>query len=167
MAAPTWSVGQVLTASDVNTWFVPLAVFKTAQQDITSSTALTNDTALLAALAANAFYSFSSVICYKGFTNGISDFKWQWTVPAGATLRFQADWLSVGLTAQIGVQQVNASVLSAGTNGVGNVFAIKSLGSLSTGGTTGNLQLQWAQNTSSGTATTVGPGSVLMLNRIG
>ena len=128
---------------------------------------LVNDTAHLVALLANASYGFQCTLYYKGGTAGASDLKWTFTVPSGSTLRYGASYNSTGLTGQVSINHVGTDVVAAGTNGTGNVLAITMQGSLTTSSTTGNLQLQWAQNTSSGTATTVGTGSVLVLTRIG
>lgn len=167
MSPPVWSPGQVLAAADVNSWFIPLAAYKTSDQNIASSTTLTNDTVLFVPVAANSFYWFQSVLHYKGGASGASDLKWQWTVPAGATLRYAANYLSTAFTVQVGAEQVAASPNGAGTNGTSNVFTVQMSGHLAVGSTAGNLQLQWAQNTSNGTATTVGTGSAVILMKTG
>jgi len=166
MAIPVAVPGNPVLSSDANEFYVPHAAYKTVQEDVTSSTAMQNDNDLVVAVAANAAYWFSCVLFYKGGTNTSSDFKWQWTAPAGATLRYAADYLAVSTTAQIGVQLLGTDVKSACTTGVGNVFSVRMTGSLIMSSTAGSLQLQWAQNTSNATATTVGPGSVLALQRI-
>src|SRR5262245_26161469 len=107
------------------------------------------------------------MLSYKGGTAGASDLKWAFTAPSGAVLRYGVSYNSTGLTGQVAIYHVGTDVVAAGTNGTGNVLAVTMQGSLTTSSTTGNLQLQWAQNTSSATATTVGTGSVLVLTRIG
>lgn len=167
MAAPTWTVGQVLTSSDVNTWFVPLAACKTADQNLASNTTLQNDNTLFLPAAVNAIYWFECVLHYKGTTAGSGDLRVNWSVPSGATLRASGIYLSTGLTAQIGVEVVSGTTFTCGTNGTGNPLSLTMEGSVIMDGTAGNVQLQWAQNTSSGTATTVMAGSALVLSRIG
>jgi hypothetical protein len=167
MSPPVWVPGQVLASADVNSWFVPLVAYKTSDQNVASSTTLVNDTALFLPVAANAFYWFQSVLQYKGGTSGSSDMKWQWNVPSGATLRYAANYLSAAFSVQVGDGKVAGVSYAAGTNGTTNPFTVQVSGHLAVGATAGNLQLQWAQNTSNGTATTVGQSSVVMLTRIG
>lgn len=165
MAPPTWITGQVLTASDVNSWFVPLAAVKTADQSVTSSTTLVNDTQLLVAVAASATYRLDALIYYTGGTTGSSDLKLGWTVPAGTTITGGADSVANPLAvAQVFMTQ--SSVLFSATNGAGNPFPISLWGTVVTSGTAGNLQLQWAQNTSSATSTIVKTASLLTLLRV-
>src|SRR5262245_15271614 len=83
MAAPTWVSGQVLTASDVNTWFVPIAAVKTANESVTSSTTLQNDDELFVSVAANSTYLVQCYIKCDGAATG--DIKLNWTAPASAT----------------------------------------------------------------------------------
>jgi hypothetical protein len=167
VAPPTWIAGQVLTASDVDSWFVPLVGYKTANQSVTSSTALVNDSALAVALAANAYYWFQNFVVYEGGTLNASDIKWAYTVPAGATLTAGTYYRATTAVA-VNWNQINATTVSAaGSNGAGNLLVLNASGTVQTGGTAGNLQMQWAQNTSSGTATIVHSGSVLLATRVG
>jgi|SRR5215472_253264 len=166
MAPPTWVVGQVLTASDVNTWFVPLVAYKSADQSLTSNTTLQNDNALSVTVAANATYWFELYLNFEGGTTGSSDIKVGWTFPSGLTMRYQDIYADTGAVARLAVTDIQTSVIAVGSNGAGNLRAYSARGTVLTSGTSGTLQLQWAQNTSSGTATIVHAGSVLMLQRI-
>jgi hypothetical protein len=163
---PTWSVGQVLAASDVNNWFVPLAAYRTSTQSVTSSTTLVNDNALFVTVAANAVYRGELVLIYDGDTAG--DLKAAWTVPASATISTAfATGLSGSAAAATDDLVTGASntpqfgALGSGTNCAALYIFI-----LTTSGTSGTLQFQWAQNTSSATATRVFAGSHLVLQRI-
>jgi hypothetical protein len=164
MPIPTWSPGQVLVASDVNSWFVPLAVVKGGDQSVTSSTVVVNDTALVVAVASSATYQFSCFISYEGGTQGSSDLKWTWTTPAGTAMIYSATYLSNGGTAQVGDQKAGSDVLAAGTSGATSRTIIM-WGTVAVAGTAGNVQLQWAQNASSGTATKVHANSWISLWR--
>jgi len=166
MSPPTWSVGQVLTAADVNSWFVPLAVAKTSDQSVTSSTTLVNDTALVLAVAANATYWMELYLNYEGGTANASDLKFGWTFPAGLTIRAQPLLVDPAGATRILNTQIQTTVSNAGTQGAGNLSSVGLRGNVTTSGTSGNLQLQWAQNTSNGTATIVHTGSLLVLQRI-
>ena len=164
MAIPTWVTGEVLTASDVNEWFVPLLVVKAADESITSSTAMQNDNELVLAIPANATFVFD---CYLNWEGGIGgDIKWQWTGPAGYTLRYTAAYRDPSTNnANVGTGSTGGTVNQAGGNGAGSLRAVMMNGSVVTSSTAGNLQLQWAQNSSSGTATIVHAQSYLRLYR--
>lgn len=168
MAIPTWAVGQVLTASDVNTWFVPLAAEKGADQSVTSSTTLVNDSALVVPVAASAVYDFDLQLFYTGGTTGSSDIKLAWTVPAATTIVGGALLVTnpLGVALTYFTQSTPATIFTA-SNGAANPLPVRLWGTVTTSSTAGNLQLQWAQNTSNGTATTVKAGSVLTAQRTG
>jgi len=166
MAAPVWSVGQVLTASDVNVWFVAISVTKPTSQSVTSSTTLVNDTALLAAIAANANYEFTCQLFYIAASGG--DLKWTWSVPAGSAIIYQ------NLHNEGGGTGLANSCLAYGdtdtptaAGGGSPVECARMTGNLNTSATTGNVQLRWAQNVSNVTATQVRGNSQLILRRIG
>jgi len=165
MAVPTWTVGQVLTASDVDTWFVPLAVVKPTSESVTSSTTLQNDDHLVLAVAANASYEFSCQLFYIAAAGG--DIKWTWSVPAGSAITYQAlhnEGGGVGLSNAC-LAYGDTDVITAAGGG-SPVECVRMTGTLNTSSTTGNVQLRWAQNASSGTATQVRGNSSLILRRI-
>lgn len=167
MAPPTWVVGQVLTAADVNNWFVPLCVTKLSDQSKTSNTTIAADTELFLPVAVSATYWFTFSIDFEGGTQNASDIKFNWTVPAGTTLRYHSvrEGLVAG-TANVVNCQTGTDVVAAGTKGAGNLCGTSGWGTLLTAGTAGNITFQWAQNTSSATATIVHAQSVLMLQRV-
>lgn len=168
MAAPTYIPGQVLGSADCNNWFTPLAAYKTSDQTIASNATPANDPALFVPLAANAFYSFSCFLFYKGNTAGSGDLKWTWSLPAGAVLRYAVNFNSTGLSGQVAIARVGTDTTTAGTNGTANTLAVDmATGHLTTASTTGNLQLLWSQGTSNATGTTLFTGSSLVLRRIG
>jgi hypothetical protein len=167
VAVPTWVVGQVLTASDVNSWFVPLAAYKGADQSVTSSTTLVNDSALVVPVAANAVYDFSLRVFYTGGTTGTGDIITQLTVPSGTTGLLRIAGLNLSLAFQYGYRTIPIAALAFGGNGTSTLEVCEITGTVTTSSTAGNLQFQWAQNTSSATATTVKAGSVLVAQRIG
>jgi len=162
---PTWVAGQVLSASDVNVWFLPLNVIKPSSQAVTSSTTLVNDTALVLAVAANSTYLVHGVIEYNGANGG--DIKWTFTIPAGASGFFGATYTAAtsGNFAGGAAFAWTDTTPSQG-NGTGTPMDIRITGILVIAGTAGNLQFRWAQNTSNATATTVMPNSALLAYRI-
>jgi hypothetical protein len=166
MAIPTWTVGQVLTADDVNNWLVPLHAYKAADQSLTSSTTLTSDNDLLIALAANSAYRFE---CWLTFAANVgADIKWTWTVPAGAALSYQAQHNEGGSTGYTNSQNVYADTdVPMAAGGTAQVTGVLMTGHLTTSTSTGNIRLKWAQNSSNAAATHVRVGSYLHLDRVG
>lgn len=144
--------------------------FKTANQAITSSTALTNDTHLVLPVAANATYILDGFFDYDGVlgpNNG--DIKFDWTVPAGATMT----WSPFGNPSNDVTQKLNSNqgtattVLTLGTYGTGGQHtSARPFGYIAVAGTAGNLQLRWAQNVSNATSTTMYTGSWIRLQRV-
>lgn len=168
MAVPTWVSGQILTASDVNTWFVPLAAVKTADTSRSSNTTLTNDPDILFSLASNATYQAEAFLWFHGGASGSSDLQFQWTGPAGFNffyLLFHAEGGATGLTNSVN-RYVATSNAFCNTNGGSTENVAQILGTITTGGTAGTLNLQWAQNTSNATATVMRAGTHMTLRRI-
>ena len=169
MAIPTWVTGQVLTASDVNTWFVPKGAVKTAIESVTSSTALQNDDDLFLSVDANAQYFVSCMVYCDGASTG--DIKINFTGPASATFTGVVNGLA--LTGASGTDDQVASIELASAKsfglagGAGVPRPLQVTGTLITAGTAGTFRLQWAQDTSDATATRVLPNSHLVLHRIG
>lgn len=165
MAGP-FQAGQKITAALLNSFCAPLEVIKPSDQSVTSSTVLVNDTALFAAVVASATYDFMLYLDFEGGTLNASDLKFQLTVPAGAALRAQRIYTTTAGAASVSNTITDGVTTVAGTNGAGVLQAALMEGSLVVGATQGNLQLQWAQNTSSATATIVHAQSKLRLWRI-
>jgi len=114
---------------------------------------------------ASAVYELEVYLRYEGGTQGSSDFSWKWSVPAGTSLWFGPDYKDTTGAVVDGVEQTSGA-LNAGTNGAGNVRAIKGKGSVFVSSTTGNLVLFWTQATSSATATILHQGSRMSLRRL-
>jgi hypothetical protein len=164
MAGP-FTAGQRITAAQLNAFCAPVEVIKAADQSVTSSTVLVNDTALVLPVVASATYDFSCYLDYEGGTLGASDLKFQWTVPSG-TLRFWMGFVNTAGTNSAGQTFTDTSVVGIGTNGAASLRGAQMEGSLVVGSTGGSLQLQWAQNMSSATATIVHAQSRVRLWRI-
>lgn len=163
MPIPTWSVGQVLTAADVNSWFVPLAAYKAADESVSSLT-LHNDNALVIPLAASAVYEFWLTFTYAGGAQGSSDLKMGWTFPSGCTMVYGRAGIDVtGTFAQS--KTIQSDVVTFGTLGSGT-GVVQCHGSIASSSTSGSLQLQWAQNSGTVTATSLKLGSTLTAQRI-
>ncbi len=167
MAPPVWVSGQVLTASDVDTWFVPLVGYKTADLSRASTTTPTNDPDLIVSLAASAVYKIQFAAMYACASTGI-DLKFDFGIPAGSSGEY-VHWYWSGATTFAGPgnsadpwTQVRVGYAAAsgdmGLTGHGIIF---------TAGTASTFGFQWSQNVSNATSITVRKGSFLVAQRIG
>lgn len=161
---PTFLAGQRITAAMLNE-LAPLAGYKTADESVTSSTTLQNDDALFLELAANTTYQVILQLAYNGGTQGSSDLKLAWSAPSGATARFAAFWRDTSGANHQGVTDLT-TVSALGTNGTSNDYSLLLTGTIITGSAGGTLQVQWAQNTSSATPTTVRANSSLTATQL-
>jgi len=167
MPLPTWSVGQVLSASDVNTYFVPITVVKPQDTPRASTTSMTNDPDLVLPLAASSKYLIQAVIFYDGPSAGSSDIQWTWTIPSGAGGKYWNSRQQVSGSSYAGAfAWFWGDTVTANTNGVSTTMVLPFMGILSTS-TAGNLRFLWAQNTSSGTNVHVQNNSFLTAQKIG
>lgn len=122
-----------------------LTAYKESSQSVTSSTTLVDDTALALTLTGSGLYRFSAWLyisgesAYVAFTfSGTA----QWSTPGGAVQTASGD----KITAAVDGWLINGTITAA------------------SGGDT--LQLQWAQSSSSATATVMNPGSYLTATRL-
>lgn len=137
----------------------PVAAEKGAVQSV-GNTTLVNDNALFIPLLANAVYRFDCFLLYEGGTQGSSDLKWAWTGPSGFTINYSVNGVTTTGVATAGyVRGVTGG--SVGTNGASNELGVLMTGTITTSSAQGTLQLQWAQNTSNATDTSVLPASNL------
>lgn len=137
-------------------------VVKTADESVTSSAVLQNDDELLAPLAANTDYAFTALILVVSAAT--PDFQLAFTVPAAASLAWmEIDTLGAALaTSTTTVQTASGTGVTLAVSGAAQQWVSVS-GSVRNGANSGNLTLQWAQGTSSGTSTTVKAGSTLVV----
>lgn len=134
--------------------------------NITSNTTLANDPVLFVPMEANGIYQFKMVIgAIAGTGNGL---KLALTFPTGAILDYRQEGRAVADTwyenwvgnAGSGATTVWGS--SAGGSGIAPIFE----GVCQNGSTAGNLQLQAAQGTSSGTAVAIVKGAHIIYKQI-
>lgn len=160
--APDFTDG-ILTASklqqlsDAINERTPLNAIKSADESLTSDTALQNDNELTLSLAANAVYGFLMLIRYDA--TAASDFKTQLVLPASATAFYNADGVPTAGTAFSLFNATEATVFAFEGAGAGTIRNVNFAGHITTVGTAGSAVLQWAQNVSGGTATIVKAGS--------
>jgi hypothetical protein len=135
-------------------------VRKSSDQTVTSSTTLVNDSQLKFAIAANETYIFEAWL-YTYAADGTPDIKVTFTSPAGSTLF----WSSSQVIFNAAAATTLTVVAAGGTTGDlfvdSNLRAIQLYGSVLNGGTAGDVQFQFAQNTSSANGTSVKAGSYI------
>ena len=165
MPVPTRAVGQVLSASDVNTWFVPLAVYKAADTARNSTTTLTADPDLTVSVAASAVYDVDLVLIYTG-ASAANFFQWDFDVPSGAVFQYLQVYQNSAGNAAVESQAAGTSGSWANTTGVGNFMGMRISGTLIVSTTAGTFDLKWAQHASGATNTTLRKGSKMTLQRI-
>ncbi|MFJ9443254.1 hypothetical protein ACIRRH_15490 [Kitasatospora sp. NPDC101235] len=147
-------VGQVLHARKTS-----------ATQPVTSSTTLVPATDLALPVVAGATYEIDGWIIYDGQFNA-GDLKIGWSVPAGSTGTWSINAPGTGGTLTYSPNTVAiAATTTAGTYGAGGLVNAAVRGYI-TAGATGTLQLQFAQNSSNPTPTSVYAGSWLRLHRV-
>jgi hypothetical protein len=151
-------------ANDINNFFQPIYVFKSANTSIASSTALTPDPHLIVPMVANAMYDMYGLLDYEADVTG--DMKYQFTLPAGATMNFAWVGYSGGDAATFNGTNTSATVNTIGGGGAGAGRSNTLMGSIVMSSTAGNLGLNWAQAVSSATATILHKYSYIKLTRV-
>lgn len=116
-----------------------------ANQSLTdSSTTFQNVTNMILPLAANQMWRFAMTLIF--ISSLAADFKFQFTVPAGATLYFSTSGFLTGggTPASVYSQGAGAPVV---VDGLAANTSLDVAGTVICGGTAGNMQLQAAQDT--------------------
>lgn len=172
LSGVSYPAGHKLTAAELAAIITAVqglstTVVKTADESVTSSIVLQDDNELLFTAAANATYEVWAFLHYIGVNAG-GILKIGWAGPASATFDWTASGLATGAIATTG--NLDASYLSLASTitlgGGANDVVARPSGLLVTSATSGTFKLQWAQGTSSATATTVKAGSFLAYRRI-
>lgn len=148
-------------------------VRKTSDESVTSSTTLQDDNQLTLAVSANCTYAFRVWIMATDATDANGDIKFAFTFPTGAVCHFSGkgphSLLASGAfgDGEYIARNTATSGSTVATYGLTtSVIGIELTGLLIVSGTAGNLQLQWAQNSSDANATTVQSGSFMTLERV-
>lgn len=166
---PSIPAGQRITGSLLAS-MLPDIYWKTANLDRASTTTFADDPDLAAPLEAGATYYATFYLHFAAIDT--ARFKTMWNVPAGTSGNRSAVGPDLGV--------LSASSGGAGRWGVHNFPTSVTYGSRNdnslqcsaieegviTTTSAGNLALQWAQATSSATATRLGSGSSLHLRRL-
>lgn len=165
---PNVLAGQDITADLLNS-MLPQVAYKTTGEAVTSSTTMQNDDELFVPVVASSVYLAELFLLYDAAAAG--DIKIGWTAPSGASLAWTVVGATTAETTNTSVSTLNmqtrttsetASLGGSSSTGIGAT----AYGRLTVSTTAGNLQFQWAQDTSNGTATNVRAGSVLKLTRL-
>ncbi len=133
---------------------IPKIVYKSADETVNGSDVMQDDDHLVLPVLANEVWAFRAVwLVSSGST---PDFKYQFTYPSGATISwFDAHWND---------DRYDADVTNANTSGGKDVITLT--GTIFISSTPGNIQLQWAQNTSNASDTKVLKGSHIIAHRL-
>jgi hypothetical protein len=166
----TFASEEVLTAADMTTYFVQQAVvIKSADETVASSTTNQNDNELSIAVDANTTYWVECFLIYAADPS--ADIKVTYNGPSGTTMQWCADGLVSSSTAVVdnvsrSLQGLANTPSHGGITNNTTVLVAMHKGVLTTGGSSGNLTLQWAQLASSANATRVYAGSTLVVTRV-
>lgn len=147
-------------------------VRKTADQSLTADTNLQNDTHLLFAIGASEIWSVQYYLRVDGATGG--DIKLHVNGPSGVDGWFGVEGPGTGAGTFVNMAMNNEADVTpgsglapiAGTLGASAFVYVKVVAMVVNGATPGNVTLQWAQATSSGTATRVMANSYLIAHRV-
>lgn len=164
----TWSAGETLTAANFNAQIrdalllVPHRIPKGADQSVTSSVALVDDTHLQFAIGASEAWEFHLVLA----TTGPGFLRVAFNAPAAAagwwstTYRTASD--PVGRQVHITATFVDGEILHSAANP--DTMYIDGYCENST--TPGTFKLRWAQSASNGTASVIKKGSRLERRKV-
>ncbi len=163
--------GGKIRASDLNKQ-IPILTRATADTTRTSTTTLANATGMAIALEADAIYALEGYLAYNAGETG--DLKVAFTVPAGTGGHWGIYPIATGSTGSVGDLDARRSTsfgagttqAAGGSASFGSELMCPVLGYIETDSTAGDIQLQVAQNTSSGTSTVLKAGSWLMVWRL-
>lgn len=137
---------------------------KASDQTVNNSTTLVDDNDLTVSIAANETVVIVGHIIFE--SNSTADFKHQFTGPSGSDGSFGIGGpreLTGGGLGGTGFYALNASIPTSGHGGPASqsVFGV-----VRNGGTSGNITLQWAQNTADASDTKVLADSFLIVWRV-
>ena len=156
--------GHIVVTSDFDVFGI--TAYKTGDESVTSSTTLQNDDLLVLPVVAAGRYIVECYFTYTGAADPGGGLKMGWTGPSGSTMRWATYGTNQGtLTTYDVVSQALGGGRVVATNS-GTEMSCHPYGVLNVGGTSGNLQLQWAQGTSNATPTILKAGSFVHARRI-
>ncbi len=137
-------------------------VVKSADETLTTDTTLQDDDDVTFIAAANSVYYIDALLFVNSPT--AADFKFAWTVPAGATADGHVLGHDAAADEEIKTFVEAASQFMPTLSVTDDIITMKLI--VQTAGTSGAVTLQWAQNASSGT-TTVKIGTLARIQKVG
>lgn len=164
----TWSVGELVTAANLNTHVRDnlnvigehLYARSTSNVDTANDATVNDDTQLFVPLSASVTYIWDAIIPFSSPTTSL--LRLTWTVPTGATGSWHISASGLSYTdAQVAYgTEITTSTASGTTRPVhfGGVVVMST--------TAGNLLLRWSQAVSNATATRRGADGFLIARRI-
>jgi len=171
LPSQTGNSGEFLTTDGTNaSWAAPslgssfvgktIAVYKTGNQSVTSSTTLVDCTDLSFSIAANEVWigTFLPIVT-AGASGGM---KWAFTAPAGCTVTVRAQG---GNSFATSIIDGNGLTGSGATNPHSTASRYELMVIIANSSTAGTVHFQFAQNASNGTATTVSKNSTMIVTR--
>ncbi len=172
--APTPTLGddstKIATTAFVQAESAATRIVKTADETVNSSSTLQDDDHLVFAMAANITYHVDIILLLEG-ANTTADFKFGLAVPAGCTYFWEqpdnAPWgVGGSITAEALVVETDSpSTLKIQSDNFIHGGIFKAI--VRNGANAGNLQLQWAQNTSNGSDNKVLKHSSMIIRELG
>jgi len=168
--AHVWTVGEQGTADTFNQFqrdnqraTVHRYITKQTDENVVASTVQQNDNELLLAMSTNETWYIQLYLRWDGVPGNLNVF---FTVPASGTFSLWATSQDEGMISTFRSLRNGSSAQGFGDGSATlNTPLAYIYGICTTAGTSGNLQLTWAQNSASGT-TTVKKGSTLFAERL-
>ena len=137
-----------------------------ADQAVTSSTTLVDSDNLKVNVAANKKYYYR-VFAPFALAGVVSGYKFQLTLPSGIAHVIQDDQVLNGITSTVVLVRVDVTVtIISGALASSGDHVLLIEGSFENGVNAGDVKLQFAQNTSDGSAITLKKGAVLFVSPV-
>jgi hypothetical protein len=140
-----------------------LGTYKPSNTTRTATTTLAADPHLTLPVEVSAVYAVIARLAVESPTT--ADFKWDWSIPAAATLN-RYSYLISGTHGTLATATSTANMATNGSPGAGVGDALTLSGTLIMSSTAGSITLRWAQNTSDAGNTILLAGSSLTMVRI-
>lgn len=173
----TWVTSEVVTAATMNAHVrdnlnaLNGFVRKTADESVTSSTALQNDNELLYSIADTGTYLFDLYVFATSAANAAGDINIGFSFPTG-TLHFASTGADTGIasgntsTGQWAALLSATSGVTTGGYGLSTSNLMIHVHGILIATATGTLQFMWAQNSSNANASTVKAGSHMEVKQV-
>lgn len=167
MAFGTWTNGNQLGATDVNTKIMQtLFINKTTDESVTSSTTMQNDNVIKFSTSTNSIYYIKAYIMVDGHdgatggsgTDGAGGIDYGWYGPTNAEFLWTSNTVVDDTDSYGNVSRVRhtiASLPTMMTNGTGQFMLIPVQGVLTVTDTAGTFGFRWTQVVSNATPTVV------------